>query len=128
MYPSSQSVQSTVSALPSPSKSSAAQETRLHTSSTSGVPSASSSVSALLPVPSPSVSTHSLTSSGKSSPVLAKLSPSRSASNASQVRSLSMSAGVLVASNELLDEAYALPSSHRAVVPESYESPSSRSE
>ena len=39
----------------------------------------------------------------------------------------SMSAGVLDASNESLDEAYALPSSHSAVVPESYASPSSRS-
>ena len=39
-----------------------------------------------------------------------------------------MSAGVLLASRESLEDAYALPSSQRAVVAVSYASPSSRSE
>ena len=44
------------------------------------------------------------------------------------MKSPSMSAGVLELSSELLDDAYALPSSHRAAVAVSYASPSSRSE
>ena len=44
------------------------------------------------------------------------------------MKSPSMSAGVLVLSSELLDEAYAPPSSQSAAVAVSYASPSSRSE
>ena len=72
---------------------------KLQTSSTSRTPSASSSVSALSPMLSPSKSTQSVGSSGNKSTLLSYVSPSRSVSRASQMKSLSMSAGILVLSS-----------------------------